>query len=288
MQALVVEGGAMRGIFAAGVLDTFIKKDYYPFDFAIGVSAGSSNLVGYLAKQHGRSYKVITELATNKTFFNRKRFLKGGHLIDVKWLVSESNKRFPLDEQTLFSNLPMLATATNIETGNADYYQVSRNNLEHVLEATSALPIAYKQTPCFSGGCYTDGGVADSIPVVEAYRRGARDITVILSHPLSYEMPKTRHPWLFHTLLAKQPMIAHAMAVRAENYNQSLAFIRNPPKGTKIRVIAPDETFNVKRLTMNLKTLTNGYEMGKFEGEKHLAISENRYGLNDENCHFCF
>ena len=92
MKALVVEGGAMRGIFAAGVLDSFIENGYQPFDFAIGVSAGASNLVGYLAQQHKRSYQVITQLATNREFFNPKRCIKGGNLVDVKWLVSESDR----------------------------------------------------------------------------------------------------------------------------------------------------------------------------------------------------
>ncbi|KHD26817.1 phospholipase [Vibrio caribbeanicus] len=288
MKALVVEGGAMRGIFAAGVLDRFIEEDYYEFDFAIGVSAGASNLVGYLSKQHGRSQTVICELATDRAFFNPKRFVKGGNLVDVKWLVAESNKRFPLDDATLFSNLPLIATATNIETGNAEYYQVNKENITAVLEATSALPIAYKATPCFSGGCYTDGGVADSIPVIEAYRQGANEITVILSHPLSYEMPPMRHSWLMDKLLAKQPMIAKAMAQRASRYNQSLKFIRNPPTGVTVRVIAPDDTFNVKRLTMNHNVLMRGYEMGKKEGAKHIASREGRFGLTKENCHFCF
>tara|TARA_Y100001956_G_scaffold77980_1_gene89109 strand:+ start:2658 stop:3524 length:867 start_codon:yes stop_codon:yes gene_type:complete len=288
MKALVVEGGAMRGIFAAGVLDSFIENSYYPFDFAIGVSAGASNLVGYLSKQRHRSKKVITQLATDKTFFNPKRFIKGGNLVDVKWLVSESNRRFPLDEQTLFSNIPLLATATNIETGNADYYQVNRHNLESVLEATSALPIAYRQTPCFSGGCYTDGGVADSIPVIEAYRRGASEITVVLSHPLSYQMPTARHSWLMEKLLAKHPMIAKAMAERAITYNHSLEFIRNPPENVTVRVIAPDESFNVKRLTMKRSVLNQGYEMGMKEGKKHIASRQGRAGLTEENCHFCF
>lgn len=277
----------MRGIFAAGVLDTFIEQDYYPYDFAIGVSAGSSNLVGYLAKQSKRSLQVITELATDKRFYDPKRFLKGGNLIDVDWLIRASEQRFPLDKATLFNNLPLIATATNINTGKADYYQVNETNLESVLEATSALPIAYKSTPCFSGGCYTDGGVADSIPVIEAYRRGAKEITVILSHPLSYRMPPARHSWLTDKLLATQPMVVQAMASRASRYNQSLAFIRQPPTDVSIRVIAPRECFGVKRLTMRRGTLFSGYAMGKEEGYNHLASLNGTYGLTEENCHFC-
>ncbi|HAS64253.1 MAG TPA: patatin family protein, partial [Vibrio sp.] len=159
----------------------------------------------------------------------------------------------------------------NIETGNADYFQLNPCNLESVLEATTALPIAYKSTPCFSGGCYTDGGVADSIPVKEAYRRGARDITVVLSQPLSYQMRPARAPWLMKRLLARYPGIAESMLVRADNYNQSLAFIHNPPNDATIRVIAPPDEFAVKRLTMNLTLLEQGYQMGIDAGYHHVV-----------------
>ncbi|MFM2590201.1 patatin family protein [Vibrio sp. TBV020] len=287
MKAIVVEGGAMRGIFAAGVLDTFIEDGYFPFDFAIGVSAGASNLVGYLSKQKGRSYNVITNLATDQAFYDIKRFMKGGNLVDVNWLVSQSEQHYPLDSEELFSNTPLWAAATNIETGYADYYKVTPDNIEQALEATAALPIAYKQTPCFSGGCYADGGVADSIPVIEAYRRGAKEITVVLSHPLSYEMPVSRSSWLIKKLLNKHPMIGQAMQERATRYNESLAFIRNPPEDVIIRVIAPPESFSVKRLTMKHEILNEGYQMGLEEGKKHLASRQGVFGLTEENCHFC-
>lgn len=75
--ALVVEGGAMSGIFASGVLDAFIEHDYHPFDFAIGVSAGATNLLAYLASQHGRSHDILTELACRQEFMDPLRFAKG-------------------------------------------------------------------------------------------------------------------------------------------------------------------------------------------------------------------
>ncbi|MUI55212.1 patatin-like phospholipase family protein [Aliivibrio fischeri] len=285
--ALVVEGGAMRGIFASGVLDIFMKNEFMPYDFAIGVSAGASNLLGYLSNAPQRSFHVITKLATHKRFFNIPRFAKGGDLVDVKWLIDESNVRHPLDLDTLFSSIPMYAAVTNIDSGHADYYQVKENNLNDVIEATTALPIAYKSTPCFSGGCYTDGGVADSIPVKEAYRRGARDITVILSHPLSYEMKAPKSSWLIMKLLSRYPQIAKAMLVRADNYNLSLEFIRNPPEGTTVRVIAPPEDFAVKRLSMKSPILMEGYQMGVSAGLNHLSSRDGTFGLDTENCHFC-
>ncbi|WP_086980695.1 patatin-like phospholipase family protein [Vibrio aphrogenes] len=270
-KALVVEGGAMRGIFASGVLDSFLHHDYNPFDFVMGVSAGASNLVGYLAEQPERSFRVITELATSRQFFNPLRFMKGGDLVDVKWLIDESNRQYPFDKDKVFQRVPFYAAATNVETGRADYYRITAENHVKALEATAALPIAYKQTPCFSGECYTDGGVSDSIPVIEAYRRGARDITVILSHPLSYEMQSPKTTWLTKKLFARHPHIARSMLLRARNYNKSLDFIKHFPEDAVIRVIAPPENFAVKRLTMKKHMLEEGYEMGLKSGELHLS-----------------
>lgn len=277
----------MRGVFASGVLDAFLEQDYKPFDFAIGVSAGASNLIGYLTDYPHRSINVITKLATSKRFFDPTRFLKGGDLIDVKWLFEESNRLYPVDEAKLFEGIPFLAATTNVNTGKADYYRVNRHNFHNAMEATTALPIAYKHTPCFSGGCYTDGGVADSIPVREAYRRGARDITVVLSHPLAYEKKPVKTPWLMKKLFAEHPQMAEAMLHRSENYNESLDFIRNPPKDTHIRVIAPPDEFSVQRLSMRQTVLLEGYEMGLEAGRAHLTNRADEHGLDRENCRFC-
>jgi len=274
-KALVVEGGAMRGIFASGVLDSFMELNHRPYDFVLGVSAGASNLVGYLSNQPLRSYQVITKLATSSRFYSPGRFFRGGDLVDVRWLIDEANKRYPIDEQTLFSSTPFYAAATNIETGKPDYYQVTKENFATAIEATSALPIAYKKTPCIGGQCYTDGGVSDSIPVKEAYRRGARDITVVLSHPENYEMRKVKSEWMMKKILARYPAVAKSITARAEKYNGSLEFIRNPPADATIRVIAPPEHFAVKRLTMNKATLDHGYSMGLIAGRFHIhGLSE--------------
>ena len=91
-RAIVVEGGAMRGIFAAGVLDKFMEENYYPFDFAVGVSAGATNLSTYVSRMHGLSKTIITQYATKREFFSPLRFIKGGHMTDVHWLWHHSKQ----------------------------------------------------------------------------------------------------------------------------------------------------------------------------------------------------
>lgn len=270
-KALVIEGGGMRGIFASGVLDSFLAQNHRPFDFVMGVSAGAANLVGYLANQPERSYKVITELATSRQFFNPLRFMKGGDLVDVKWLVEESYRQFPVNEKEVFNDIPLYAAATNVDTGRASYYRITAENYTIALEATAALPIVYRQTPIIGGESFTDGGVADSLPVMEAYRRGARDITVVLSHPLSYEMQPSKSTWFTKKVFARHPHVARSMLLRARNYQKSIEFIRNFPQDAVIRVIAPPETFAVKRLSMNRSLLDDGYQMGLNSGALHLS-----------------
>ena len=111
--ALVVEGGAMRGIFASGVLDAFIEHDYHPFDFAIGVSAGATNLLAYLASQHGRSHDILTELACRQEFMDPLRFAKGqsgGYPL----AMAHSCRKYPLDVHSYRqSGIPFYAVVTN-------------------------------------------------------------------------------------------------------------------------------------------------------------------------------
>ncbi|MGN5140183.1 patatin-like phospholipase family protein [Aeromonas sp. 164P] len=265
--ALVVEGGAMRGIFASGVLDAFIEHDYRPFDFAIGVSAGATNLLAYLASQHGRSHDILTELACSQEFMDPLRFAKGGNLVDIEWLWNTSCRKYPLDIHTYReTGIPFYAVVTNTLTGKAEYIRVKPENMNEVLPASCAIPLAYREYPEVHGVPMTDGGVADSIPVLEAYRRGARHMTVILSEPLGYRLKPMPFSWMLRTLLKTRPALAHALEQRDRSYNEALDFIANPPDDCQIEVIAPADYFPVSRFTRDINKLEMGYMMGKCAG----------------------
>lgn len=268
-RALVVEGGAMRGIFATGVLDAFLEKNYNPFDFTIGVSAGSMVLMGYLCKNHKRNYQVITEYARSKSFINYFRFAKGGNLIDIDWLWSESINNLPLEIDKYESQgIPLFATTTNIVTGDADYIEVKRDNLQSLMTATCALPIVYRNFPKVDGIAMSDGGIADPIPVIEAYRRGARDITVILSHAQANFVHSHQVPWLTRKIFKTTPVFGQEFLTKESRYNKALYFIRNPPADCRITAIVPNKDFLIKRLTRDVNKLNAGYELGRQAGFK--------------------
>lgn len=265
--ALVVEGGAMRGIFASGVLDGFLERQYQPFDFCLGVSAGSTNLAAWLAGQQGRNYRVITDYSCRPEFMRFGNFLKGGHWLDLDWLWEITIREIRLDLETFArQRLPLYVVTTAVADGTPRYIQASADNLEELLKASCSVPLLYRHYPVIDGEAMTDGGVADSIPVIKAYQMGAREITVVLSHPNGYCKGRSKAPWLIRRLLHSQPALAEAICRRAEHYNQAMDFIRNPPPDCQIHPIAPPPHFAVGRLTRDCKKLHAGYEMGLAAG----------------------
>ena len=188
--AIVVEGGAMRGIYSAGVLDVFLERDFHPFALAIGASAGACNLSSHLAGQHGRNRRCYTTQMRRRAFVDPRRFLRGGHWIDIDYLWDAFAREDPLDTAAVVrSPTRLVVAATAVATGEATYFTPGAGELIEVLRASSAVPILFRGVVTVDGRGYVDGGVAAPIPVEEAYRRGARDIVVVRSRPREFGGP---------------------------------------------------------------------------------------------------
>ena len=262
--AMVVEGGAMRGIFSCGIFDEFIANDFYPFDLCLGVSAGASNAAVYLAKMHGRNLKIYLDYSLRPEFIRYGRFFAGGHLMDLDWMWNITRDDLPIDTDTLLAqHSQFLATVTCAETGVADYLTPTADELFDVLKASSALPLFYRDTVSLRGRQWSDGGVADAIPVREAHRRGARRILVIRSRPSGYQKRPSKADVLLPWLLRKSPGLVPAMKARPRTYQESLDFIRNPPADTHIIEICLPDNFPVSRMTSDRRSLQQGYQIGR-------------------------
>lgn len=284
--ALIVEGGAMRGIFAAGVLDTWSRADYYPFALCLGVSAGSTALAAYLSGQIGRTHGVITDVSCRKPFISLPRFLGGGHWLDLDWLWPVSLAEYPFDVAEFSRrNTPLLIVTTRVADATPCYHLAEPESMMTVAKASCSVPVAYRNFVLLDGKAHTDGGVADSIPVIEAYRRGARQITVLLSQPWGYRKRPARYPQLLRYLLRQQPVLAEAMLSRHRQYNAALDFIRNPPADCEVRLLAPPPDFKVGRLTRNRQALERGYQQGIAAADCYLQRYAGCSGLaGRENC----
>jgi predicted patatin/cPLA2 family phospholipase len=278
--ALVVEGGGMRCIFAAGVLHSFGKAGFDPFDLYIGVSAGACHLASHLAGQHDRNFDITLRYSMTSDFINPWRFLRGGHLMDLDWMWEQTITHFRLnlkhiDEKLRTQNKEYLIVATSMETGEALYLRPDENTLEHYLKISSSLPILYRNVLEVNGEKATDGGMADSIPVREAYRRGTMDITVIRSRSADYikkESPIALA--IFSLYFRKYPRLVEKFRKRAENYNASVEFIHSPPEGVRITEIAPPDNIAIGRTTKNETPLRAAYETGIDYGNKFIKTSQ--------------
>ncbi|PKN18702.1 MAG: patatin family protein [Deltaproteobacteria bacterium HGW-Deltaproteobacteria-6] len=284
--ALIVEGGGMRGIFAAGVLHAFGNAGFDPFDLYIGVSAGACHLASHLAGQNSRNFDITLRYSLAPEFINLRRFLTGGHLMDLDWMWEQTITHYRLnlkhiDEKLRSQNKEYLIVATSMETGKALYLQPDENTLEHYLKVSSSLPILYRNILEVNGEKATDGGMANSIPVREAARRGATDITVIRSRPADYV--KKGSPVALAVVscyFRKYPRLVQKFKNRADNYNSAVAFIKNPPPGVRIQQIAPPPRLDVGRTTKDEATLRSAYETGIDYGNRfvhsHAAFAGNK------------
>lgn len=269
--ALVVEGGAMRGTFAAGVLNTFQIQHYHPYDLVLGVSAGATTAAGYVTGNAQRNRKIITRLATQRKFFSPVRFVLKGHMTDVKWLWQEAQAKYPINPAALDSSTPLVVVITNMQTGQPEYHRVTADNIDVLMEATCALPMAYRTPPRYQQARYVDGGVTDAIPVQYAYEQGFKDITVVLSQTWGYQKAEEKGAWVANKVFARYPQLLEAMHHRAKRYNEALAFIASPPADCRINIIAPPAEFKVGRLTMRRDKLLDGYQMGRHAAQSFLA-----------------
>ncbi len=263
--ALVVEGGAMRGIFSAGILDAFIEHNFNPFDICIGVSAGANNITSFLSEMYQRSYKVYTDYNLRKEFISWKKFLKGGHFLDLDWLWDITIKEIPLDTNKIInSKSEFYIGVTEVKSGKIKYIKPNEENIEETLKASSCIPVFYRNFIKLNDEFYVDGGIADPIPVKEAVNQGAKLIVVLRSHPYSYTM-KHQNQMMTNILFRKHPELKQSIKMRHETYHKSIEYMRNN-HNVKIIEVNPPNTFQTKRLTKELDILKIDYQSGYDRG----------------------
>ncbi|MCR9580121.1 patatin-like phospholipase family protein [Vibrio antiquarius] len=268
-RALIVEGGAMRGVFSCGILDHFLANDFSPFDSFWGVSAGASNLVAYLAKMPGRNLKIYLDYSLRKEFISPSQILRGGDMMNLDWMWDVTLEELGIDKSTLKADSrPFFLGVTRQDNGQAEYHTPNVDELAETMKASSALPVLYRNGVLLNGTRYVDGGVSDALPVAEAIKRGAKKIMVLRSQPSSYQKPKGKFSALIKEMLKETPGLIEPMLTREVRYNQTLALIDNPPSGVEIIQVCPPESFKLKRLSRSPVPLRQAYELGIEAGKE--------------------
>lgn len=261
--AIVVEGGAMRGVFSAGVLDGMLALGLDDFDLAIGASAGACNLASFLARQHQRSLRCYVNIMSRPGLFSLRRALRGGHYMDLDELWDAFAREEPLDESTIAARgTPLISVHTCARTAQPLYLTAQAPGIHEFLKAGCALPILYRGPVRVGEDAVVDGSVADPIPVQEAHRRGARRIVVIRSRPAHAIKRDGPADALAAALLRAQPAVAGALRQTARRYREAVSFLHTPPADTKIVHIAPPRPLASGRTTQDIGALRRDYALG--------------------------
>ncbi|MBS0848387.1 patatin-like phospholipase family protein [Citrobacter sp. JGM124] len=274
--ALVCEGGGQRGIFTAGVLDEFMRARFNPFDLLLGTSAGAQNLSAYLCNQRGYARNVIMNYTTRREFFNPLRFVRGGNLIDLDWLIDSTSSQCPLaipHAEKLFDlGKVFFMCACRSDNYQADYFSPTRDTWLNILKASSAIPGFYRSGVEIGGVNYLDGGISDAIPVREAVRQGADTVVVIRTVPSQVIYParwlKHMENWFSEGSLQQLLMMAqHHQA----SYSSIQHYIDNPPDNLRIFEIYPPRALLSSALGSRQTALNIDYKMGRLCGRYFLA-----------------
>ena len=184
---LVLEGGAMRGIYTAGVLDVFLEHGIH-FDGVIGVSAGALHGCSFVSEQKGRSLRYIKKYRNDKHFMSWWSFLHTGEVVGKQFCYHDIPERLdPFDyEAFVKSDTDFYATCTNVETGKAEYIKIT-DMLSQVdaMRASASMPYVSKIVD-YNGMKLLDGGCADSIPVEAFYKMGYERLVVVLTREAGF------------------------------------------------------------------------------------------------------
>ena len=269
---LVLEGGALRAIFSAGVCDAFLDGGLPMPDYTIGVSAGIAYGVSYLSRQSRRNLKLVTTYANDSRYMSMRNLLdrRNRSYFGLKFAYETiPNQLLPFDYDT-FEAYPgtVEAVVTNVNTGKAEYLPVPRRDAPNlVLEATCAIPLMFPVIEV-DGQPYLDGGCADPIPWKRAFEVGCDRVVVILTRERDYRKDSDGSFRMVKSTFRKSPEFVEAMRTRAERYNASREELFALEREGKVLVIAPEDTLGCSRTEKDLEVLRGLWQTGYFAGRR--------------------
>ena len=261
---LVLEGGALRGIYTAGVLDVLLKNNV-KVDKIIGVSAGALFGVNYKSNQPGRALRYNKKYCNNKNYMSFYSFFTTGNIVNREFCFDKLvNELDPFDYETFSNNkIDFYATVTNLETGKAEYHLIKdlRNEKDsEYLRASGSMPFVSRIVEV-DGKKYLDGAIADSIPVDKMLTMSVDKIIVVPTRPIDFRRRK-KTTILNKLKYKKYPLFADKLSNRYKMYNEEVERIIDLENQGKVFVIRPSRFVNIKRLEKNPEIIQEMYDLG--------------------------
>lgn len=260
---LILEGGGMRGIYTAGVLDFLIEKNI-EVDIVIGVSAGSCHACSYLSKQYKRAFNATVDYLDDKNYLSFNNLIKTGSIFGMDFMFNTIPNELNIYDYDTFnkSKTKFVAVSTNCETGKPEYFELTDLKKEIIyIQASCSIPM-FANIVEVDNYKLVDGGVSDSIPIQYALNQGYKKNIVVLTRDSTYLKSKNKFTSVIKRKYKKYPKLITAIENRHINYNKSLEIINNLSQSGDALVIRPNSPVKVSQVEKNVDKLTALYEQG--------------------------
>ncbi len=271
-KGLVLEGGAMRGLFTCGIIDLMMEAGIEP-DGLIGVSAGAAFGCNYKSRQQGRALRYNTRFARDKRYCSWQSWIKTGDLFNAEFGYHIVPTQYDIFDTKAFNENPMefYVVCTNVETGEPVYKLLSECTpiTYDWIRASASMPVASRVVE-LEGLKVLDGGVADSIPLAFFEKIGYEKNVVILTQPEGYIKEHNRLMPLMRIGLRKYPEMIEAMDKRHIMYNKQLEFVHQAEREGRCLVIRPEEHLPIGHICHNPEQMRQVYQIGRETGQKYI------------------
>ena len=269
---LVLEGGAMRGLWTAGITDVMMENDIWP-DGLIGVSAGAAFGCNYKSRQIGRAIRYNTQYAKDGRYSGLKSLLTTGNYFNAEFGYHIMPNQLDIFDDDAFNQNPMVfyVVCTDVETGQPIYKELKTTSEETYdwIRASASMPLVSKIVE-LEGYKLLDGGVADSIPLAYFESLGYKRNVVILTQPLGYQKAHNRLMPLMRMSLRGYPKMIEAMDKRHIMYNRQLEFVAQAEREGRCLVIRPENKIPIGHISHDPNQMRLVYEQGRTVGEQYL------------------
>lgn len=269
---LIMEGGAMRGLFTAGVIDVLMENNI-EFDGAVGVSAGAAFGCNLKSRQIGRVIRYNTKYSKDKRFCSMWSFIHTGDMYGNDFCYRELPFELDIFDVKAYKENPMefYVVCTDVETGKSVYQNcpVADDDCMQWIRASASMPLV-SQVVEVGGYKLLDGGISDSIPLKFFEEKGYDRNIVILTQPEGYVKGKNKLIGLMKIALRKYPAIVDAMKKRHIVYNETTDYVKQKEQKGEVLVIRPETDLCIKRTEKEPEELRRVYEKGRAVAEKML------------------
>ena len=263
-RGLVLEGGALRGLFSAGVIDVMMENGI-DYDGVIGVSAGSNFGCNYKSRQPGRVIRYNVRFANDPRYMGLRSLITTGNLVGAEFAYHYMPLQLDVFDIATFESDPMefYLVCTDCLTGEPVYYRMDKVDYDSLewLRASASMPLVTRPVKV-GGRVLLDGGISDSIPLKHFQDMGFDRNVVVLTRPRSYRKEPTKL-WPYRLLMRRYPAITQAMARRHEMYNSQLDYVEREEQAGRIFVIAPEQDLPIGRVEMNVEKMNAVYNIGR-------------------------